>query len=100
MAPCARLGDILRSKDTSLVKQAILQMASESVREGKIRAGSILAEAEPFESVEDLVEQACDEKKWRKRVNSMCPQPHRVKQRKSKRTQSYNVQIRFTNNKD
>lgn len=68
--------------------------------EGKIRAGSILAEAKQFENVDDLLRQAHDEVNWKKWVNSKCPQPHKEKQRKSKRTQSYNVQIRFTNNKE
>ena len=83
----------------SLVKRSILQIAHEAVVAGKPRVGCILNEAPPFASVDELVTDASDKARWGRQIQSLCPEVKKFKQRKSKRTQSYNVKIRFTNHK-
>ena len=94
------LGVVLRQKKSSLVRQTILQVATQAVATGRRRAGCILQEAPKFRDVDELIELAQDEVEWNKRVKALCPKVKLSKQRKSKRTQSYNVKVRFSNNKD
>ena len=66
-------GHILRLEATSLLRRVVLAEVQRDLERDSQESGGLLMDALPFDSVEELAEQAADRKAWRKVVRALLP---------------------------
>ena len=66
-------GHILRQEETSLLRRVFLAQLEQALEQGGIRPGSLIMDAPPFETVEELTVLAEDRDEWRCWVKMLLP---------------------------